>query len=220
MGASISSCCQDGKSKAEDFVTEVKEKGIVEASSEAASSVAEKVQEKAEKVVEDAKSGKLAEDVKEAATAAVEQAQQVVEDAKSGKLAEDVQAAAEAAKEQLAAAAASATATAATVSDTVVAAAGPEAPSLIMTFEYKGKTVEQKWENRPIGIELGAKPAGCCSGSPPGKFVVKKVVDANLKDIKVGMLIQKLDGQDVKPATEWPEFKAMLDSKLQALPEK
>eukprot|EP00931_Biecheleriopsis_adriatica_P030947 TRINITY_DN18183_c0_g3_i1.p1 TRINITY_DN18183_c0_g3~~TRINITY_DN18183_c0_g3_i1.p1 ORF type:complete len:374 (+),score=78.21 TRINITY_DN18183_c0_g3_i1:82-1203(+) len=101
------------------------------------------------------------------------------------------------------------------------AAGSASAKSLIVTFEFQGKTFEQKWEHRPLGLELGAAPpSGCCSGAPPGKFVVTKVSDANLKNIKVGALVKQVDGEDVKPLMEWPDFKAMLGSKLEALPAK
>eukprot|EP00441_Pelagodinium_beii_P046591 CAMPEP_0197622938 /NCGR_PEP_ID=MMETSP1338-20131121/3041_1 /TAXON_ID=43686 ORGANISM="Pelagodinium beii, Strain RCC1491" /NCGR_SAMPLE_ID=MMETSP1338 /ASSEMBLY_ACC=CAM_ASM_000754 /LENGTH=210 /DNA_ID=CAMNT_0043192729 /DNA_START=57 /DNA_END=689 /DNA_ORIENTATION=- len=209
MGASIS-CCAEGQAKAAEFVNEAKEKGLVEASKEAATEAGEAIKEKAEQLTADAQSGKLAEDIKEAATSAAETAKEtvttVVEDAKSGKLQEDLtKAAADAG---------------AALTDVTAAAAAAMGPTVTLVFEQAGKTTEVKFTKRTLGFEYGAQKAGgCCAAAPTGKFVVTKVTNPELKDVKAGMLIKKINEEEVPATMELGEFKEKLAVAVKTLPE-
>eukprot|EP00441_Pelagodinium_beii_P039812 CAMPEP_0197648404 /NCGR_PEP_ID=MMETSP1338-20131121/27733_1 /TAXON_ID=43686 ORGANISM="Pelagodinium beii, Strain RCC1491" /NCGR_SAMPLE_ID=MMETSP1338 /ASSEMBLY_ACC=CAM_ASM_000754 /LENGTH=210 /DNA_ID=CAMNT_0043222393 /DNA_START=66 /DNA_END=698 /DNA_ORIENTATION=+ len=209
MGA-IVSCCQDSQVKAEEFVNEAKEKGLVEATKDTAASAGEAIKEKAEQLATDAQSGKLVEDIKEAVTTAAETVQEtvtgVVEDAKSGKLQEDLQTAA--------------TDAGAALSGVTAAAAEAMGPSVTLVFEQAGKTTEVKFTKRTLGFEYGAQKAGgCCAAAPTGKFVVTKVTNPELKDVKVGMLIKKINEEEVPATMELGEFKEKLTVAVKTLPE-
>merc|ERR1711972_472656 len=135
--------------------------------------------------------------VKEAVQEAVETVKEtvtgVVEDAKSGKLEEQ-------AKQAVADAGAALT-------DVTAAAAAALSPSVVIIFEQGGKSTEVKLEKRPLGFEYGAQKAGgCCAAAPTGKFVVTKITNKDLKDVKVGMLIKKINDEEMPATMELGEF--------------
>eukprot|EP00933_Yihiella_yeosuensis_P059589 TRINITY_DN6104_c0_g1_i6.p1 TRINITY_DN6104_c0_g1~~TRINITY_DN6104_c0_g1_i6.p1 ORF type:complete len:297 (-),score=130.05 TRINITY_DN6104_c0_g1_i6:253-1143(-) len=84
--------------------------------------------------------------------------------------------------------------------------------SLSITFELKGKLTEVKFTKRPIGFSFAPqKKGGCCAGKgETGKYVVSKIVSKDLKDVKVGMVIKKINDTEVTNKTEWVEFQEMM----------
>jgi len=151
------------------------------------------------------------QDVKEAVQEAAETVKEtvagVVDDAKSGKLEEK-------AKQAVADAGAALT------DVTAAAAAAAAGPSVVIIFEQGGKSTEVKLEKRPLGFEYGAQKAGgCCAAAPTGKFVVTKITNKDLKDMKVGMLIKKINDEEVPATMELGEFKEKIEMAAKTLPE-
>mmetsp|Transcript_89538 Transcript_89538/g.158954 ORF Transcript_89538/g.158954 Transcript_89538/m.158954 type:complete len:190 (+) Transcript_89538:57-626(+) len=180
-------CCDTPAEKVAEFRQQVEEKGVLEASKQAATEAAEAAAASAEKVYEDAKSGKLMEDIKEGVASASEQV--------AGVLAEG--------------------------SAAIAAAAEEIAPTMVIVLTEKGKDVTITVESRPLGLGFGAAPAPGCCGAPPDSKAVITSVDKkkdNLKEAKAGMFFKSINGQDVLKL-EWTDFKALLKSEAEKLPE-
>jgi len=96
-----------------------------------------------------------------------------------------------------------------------------ETDSLTITFELKGKTTDVKFEKRPLGFSFAAqRKGGCCSGgAETGKYVVTKVDKKGLKEVKVGMVIKRINDTEVPDKKEWVEFQEMMALAAKPLPE-
>eukprot|EP00933_Yihiella_yeosuensis_P060533 TRINITY_DN63293_c0_g1_i1.p1 TRINITY_DN63293_c0_g1~~TRINITY_DN63293_c0_g1_i1.p1 ORF type:complete len:228 (+),score=79.80 TRINITY_DN63293_c0_g1_i1:82-765(+) len=214
-------CCETVASKTGEFVDDVKEKGVAIAAQEAG----QELQEAGKGLLEDAKSGKLVEDLKEAAATAQQKlkedfvevktkAETLVEDAKSGKLAEDIQVAA-------ADAAQTAQVAVAAVEEQIAEAVAGE--FTVHLQQKGGEEKEIKFTSRPLGIGFGPQktPAGCCSGGKDtGKIVVTRYENyPNLKDVKMGMIFTKVNGVPVPESIEMTDFRDLMKKGSENLPE-
>eukprot|EP00933_Yihiella_yeosuensis_P075211 TRINITY_DN84469_c0_g1_i1.p1 TRINITY_DN84469_c0_g1~~TRINITY_DN84469_c0_g1_i1.p1 ORF type:complete len:255 (-),score=59.83 TRINITY_DN84469_c0_g1_i1:177-941(-) len=95
-------------------------------------------------------------------------------------------------------------------------------PAITITFEIKGKTSVLRIDKRPLGFTVGAQKKGwCCSGgTTTGKYVVTKVDKNRMKDVKVGMIVKKVNGAEVPEWQEgWVEFQELLRVAEKRLPE-
>ncbi|CAE8731765.1 unnamed protein product [Polarella glacialis] len=232
MGSSGSTCCSDGRVKAEELLDDVKEKGIVKVTEESA----EQAQAAAMKLAEDAKSGKLLQDAKDAAASAQVAAEKLAEDAKSGKLQQDAKDAA--ASAQVAAAKlvedaksgkleADLKAAAATAQGELAAAV---ATSVTITFEQP-MPMDKIFTKRPLGFEYGPQAKdGCCASGSSGRWAVTKITapelrelrqmgDEQVKPLKIGAVIVKINGVAVGTKKDKPEFDELIKKSIAMLPE-
>eukprot|EP00933_Yihiella_yeosuensis_P051776 TRINITY_DN4974_c0_g1_i10.p1 TRINITY_DN4974_c0_g1~~TRINITY_DN4974_c0_g1_i10.p1 ORF type:complete len:324 (+),score=154.94 TRINITY_DN4974_c0_g1_i10:113-1084(+) len=225
MGNATSCNCESVLNK---DVAEITQNGMSEAESlfNAAGDAMAEATETGEKLIGDVKSGKAAEDIKEAVQAAVEKVEEKIEDAKSGKLTEDVKEAVQEAVQSVQVAVEGAAATVQEeVKEAVAAVEGTAepavAPSMTVTFELKGKTTEVKFERRPLGFAFGPqKKTGCCSGGgETGKFIVLKIESKDLKDVKAGMIIKKINNVEIPDKKEWVELQELMAVSAKALPQ-
>merc|ERR1712137_581944 len=73
---------------------------------------------------------------------------------------------------------------------------------------------------QPLGFAYGfADPPGCCTSAKPGKYKVTKVTNKDLTDVKVDMLIKKINGDVVTEKMEIGELRQMIDAAVKTLPE-
>jgi len=215
MGASFSIC----STMEDSSVKDVQDLEIAKASPMTAEDVGDAVVEamdadvKAEAAsLELADTGTLVDTTEEATTAAaaVEKCQEVADETKSGKPAKDPTAAggSEASAEQVA------------LTDVTAPAETNPSQSLVVVFEQGGKQIDVKFEKRPLGFEVTeARKGGCCIAAPSGKFAVTKVTNADLKAVKVGMVIKMIGDQDVAASKDLAEIKEILVLAEKTLPE-
>lgn len=159
-----------------------------------------------------ADTGTLVDTTDEATTAAAaaEKCQEAADETKSGKPAKDPTAAggSEVSAAQVA------------LTDVTAPAETPPPQSLVVVFEQGGKQTDVKFEKRPLGFEVTeARKGGCCIAAPSGKFAVAKVTNADLKAVKVGMVIKKIGDQDVAATKDFAELKDILALAEKTLPE-
>lgn len=102
-------------------------------------------------------------------------------------------------------------------------AAPPKVVPVTITFQQASKTLEVQFEKQNLGFHYRAQHKGsCCTGQKPtGKFVVAKVDAKNLalKDLKVGMLITKVNGKEIPANTDYNAFHALVTTAAKDLPE-
>eukprot|EP00933_Yihiella_yeosuensis_P053418 TRINITY_DN5164_c0_g6_i1.p2 TRINITY_DN5164_c0_g6~~TRINITY_DN5164_c0_g6_i1.p2 ORF type:complete len:227 (-),score=68.71 TRINITY_DN5164_c0_g6_i1:86-766(-) len=105
---------------------------------------------------------------------------------------------------------------------TAVPALAPEVPVFILTVELNNETHDVKFEQRPLGFTYApeSKPGGgCCGGKKPtGRFIIARL-DKPLQEIKVGMIIRKINGVEVAPDTEFADLQAQMLAAAKVLPE-
>lgn len=215
MGASFCIC----NTTEDSSVKDVQDMEIAKASPTTAEDVGDAVVEamdadlKAEAAsLELADAGTLADTTDEAtaAAAAAEKCQEVADETKSG----------EPAKDPTAAGGSEASAAQVALTDITASTEPPPSQSLVVVFEQGGKQTDVKIEKRPLGFEVTeARKGGCCIAAPSGKFAVAKVTNADLKDVKVGMVIKKIGDQDVTASRDLAELKEILASAEKTLPE-
>eukprot|EP00930_Biecheleria_cincta_P083547 TRINITY_DN73102_c0_g1_i1.p1 TRINITY_DN73102_c0_g1~~TRINITY_DN73102_c0_g1_i1.p1 ORF type:complete len:235 (-),score=72.75 TRINITY_DN73102_c0_g1_i1:464-1087(-) len=141
---------------------------------------------------------------------AIEKCQEVADDTKSGKPANDSTAAG---RSQVSAAHI-------VLTDVTAAAETPSPQSLTVVFEQGGKLTDVKFEKRPLGFEVTeARKGGCCIAASSGKCAVGKVTNADLKAVKVGMVIKKIGDRDVPASKDLSDLKEMLTTAEKTLSE-
>eukprot|EP00933_Yihiella_yeosuensis_P051233 TRINITY_DN49102_c0_g1_i1.p1 TRINITY_DN49102_c0_g1~~TRINITY_DN49102_c0_g1_i1.p1 ORF type:complete len:172 (-),score=41.11 TRINITY_DN49102_c0_g1_i1:52-567(-) len=97
--------------------------------------------------------------------------------------------------------------------------------SIKLTFESKGKRVEQEFHRRPLGFEISAekktKMFSCGAGVLTGRFCVNKVTSPDVKaaGVEKGMMITQINAIDCPQDMEDYEFLEMFQLALSVLPD-
>lgn len=95
-----------------------------------------------------------------------------------------------------------------------------EAATLELTFVSGDQTIVAKLQKMPLGLDFGPQRKGsCCACSTTGKFIVTKVDSSNpaLQNVKAGMLVSKINGEDLPADMEFNEFKERLQTATKGL---
>ncbi|CAE8603313.1 unnamed protein product, partial [Polarella glacialis] len=209
--------------KPAELVSSVEEEPMIAKDTESA----EQAQAAAIKLAEDAKLGKLEEEMRvataAAAVAATEAANKLAEDAKSAKLQQDLADAAATAQEAAAKLAEDAKSAKLEADLKVAAAATARPTSVTITFE---RGLEEDltviFTKRPLGFEYGPQAkGGCCAAGSSGKWAVTKITAGveQVKALKVGDVILKIDGVAVDTKKDKPEFDELIKKTVMMLPE-